>query len=279
MPDSLSAPTPEAFPRSSLMKRCAKELLAWLGLPRERRQLAHDVITSGVGMHGEPFRFHEDGLCTIHNCDFLASPRFERAYAAGVATGSWRGWSLRWRAYILCWAAEWAFRLTGDFVECGVNKGGNVRMILDYLGADRFDRRFFLLDTFNGFDPGLMSEDEKAAVEQAYEYSDCLDEVTRTFAPFPSVKIIPGAVPGTLPQIDATTVAFVSIDMNCVEPEIAAANFLWGRMPPGGIMILDDYGFAQHYRQKIAFDEFAAAKGLSFLSLPTGQGIIFKPVA
>jgi hypothetical protein len=41
-------------------------------------------------------------------------------------------------------------------------------------------------------------------------------------------------------------------------------------------MILDDYGFSAHRPQKAAFDDFAAARGTQVLSLPTGQGLIFK---
>ncbi|MEI2722448.1 MAG: hypothetical protein V9H26_02565 [Verrucomicrobiota bacterium] len=66
--------------------------------------------------------------------------------------------------------------------------------------------------------------------------------------------------------------------MNCVAPEIEAATYLWDRLVPGGIIILDDYGFSQHHLQKAAFDHFAEAKGVRIMSLPTGQGLIFKPM-
>jgi hypothetical protein len=64
--------------------------------------------------------------------------------------------------------------------------------------------------------------------------------------------------------------------MNCVAPEIAAADFFWNKISVGGVMILDDYGFPQHINQKIAFDKFALEKKVEILCLPTGQGIIFK---
>src|SRR5205807_1404342 len=140
------------------------------------------------GMHGEPFRFDEDGLRTIHNCDFLHDPHFVGAYAAGEATQSWRGWPLRWRAHVICWAAERATMLRGDFVECGVNRGGNARMIIEYLGASTFaGRQFYLLDTFKGFDPAQLSEGERR-VANIYPYVECLSDVRETFAPFSFVS-------------------------------------------------------------------------------------------
>ena len=102
------------------------------------------MLRNGMGMHGEKFRFAEDGLCTIHNCDFLSDPFFLKAYEAGVRTGSWNDWHLRWRAYVVCWASGHASVLKGDFAECGVNKGGYGRMIIEYLGTDRFLSSYIL---------------------------------------------------------------------------------------------------------------------------------------
>lgn len=260
-----------------------KDLRAALGywsLPPTKRALVQQVIASGAGMHGEAFRFFEDGLCTIHNADFISESGFQRAYAAGEATGSWKGWALRWRAYVVCWCAQWAGRIGGDFIECGVNRGGNARMIIEYLGlTDKSGGPiFYLLDTFEGFAEDLLLPEEKGSVVGGYRYPNCLDAVRDTFKSYPFVRIIPGAVPSTLKEVQSTRVAFLSIDMNCVEPEIAAATFLWDRLLPGGVVVLDDYGFSRHHLQKGAFDRFASTRSVQVLSLPTGQGLIFKPL-
>lgn len=107
------------------------------------------------------------------------------------------------------------------------------------------------------------------------EYDECYEDVGRTFSGF-LVKIIRGVVPVTLPQITASKVAYVSLDMNCAAPELGAAEYLWLRMVHGAIMVLDDYGWLRHAATKKAFDQFAAQKGVPLLSLPTRQGIIVK---
>jgi hypothetical protein len=84
-------------------------------------------------------------------------------------------------------------------------------------------------------------------------------------------------VPDTLEKVPATQVSFLSIDMNCVAPEIAAADFFWPELSRGAIVVLDDYGFTARLEQKRAFDEFAGRNGVSVLSLPTGQGMLIKP--
>jgi hypothetical protein len=65
--------------------------------------------------------------------------------------------------------------------------------------------------------------------------------------------------------------------MNCAAPEVAAARHFWPKMSPGGMIVLDDYGFTVHVEQRRAFDSFAAEQGVPLLALPTGQGLILKP--
>lgn len=220
--------------------------------------------------------YEEDGLATIHNCDFIDRPDFRRAYAAGERTGSWSG--NRWRAHVYAWFAGQAFSLDGDFVECGVNKGGYARMLFDYLPLAGSPRKFFLLDTFRGFDPDVVSADERErGVMERYQYSDCFEEVQRTFAPFPNAVLVRGPIPATLRDVPADRVAFLSIDMNCVAPEIAAAEHFWDRMVQRGVILLDDYGHPFHIDQKRAFDEFAHARGVRILSLPTAQAVMVRP--
>jgi hypothetical protein len=65
--------------------------------------------------------------------------------------------------------------------------------------------------------------------------------------------------------------------MNCVIPEIKAAEYFWDRMMSGGMILLDDYGWHGFEEQKKGFDKFAMERGVQVLTLPTGQGLIIKP--
>ena len=94
--------------------------------------------------------YDQDGLWTVHNCDFMKEARFTGAYEAGESTGSWHGMQIHWRAYVACWAANKAAAVEGDFVECGVNRGGLARAVIEYVDFGRLKKRFYLLDTFSG---------------------------------------------------------------------------------------------------------------------------------
>jgi hypothetical protein len=220
--------------------------------------------------------YNDGHLISFHNADFLKDPLFAESYRLGnEATNSWGGYQLWWRVHVICWAAAHEKLLEGDFVECGVNRGGFSRAAMHYIDFTNMpDRTFYLLDTFCG----IPEQDRHLAAEGCvHRYHECYEDVCRTFAPFPNARLIRGRVPETLPQVAAEKVCYLSIDMNCAEPEIAALEFFWGKLVPGAVAVLDDYGAGVwHLRQKDAFDQFAKRHGVEILSLPTCQGLIVK---
>ena len=224
-----------------------------------------------------PLTYNQDGLATIHNCDFMKDGRFMEAYNLGKQTGSWGKMDIHWRAYIACWAANKVKDLEGDFVECGVNKGGLALTLMQYINFKDMPKTFYLLDTFCGLSDKYITEGERKLGRKDGGYEECYEEVKETFMDFKNIKIIRGTVPDTLVQVKAKRIVYLSLDMNCVIPEISAAEFFWEKLVSGGIVLLDDYGWEGFSCQKRAFDDFAIRKKIQILQLPTGQGLIFKP--
>lgn len=240
------------------------------------RQASRMAKKYGYELVAGPLTYNQDGLASTHNCDFMKDKLFMESYALGKRTGSWGAADIPWRAFVCCWAANKAKHLAGDFVECGVNKGGYSRAIMHYIDFPSLHKKFHLLDTFEGLSEKYITEAEKKEGVKPGGYEECYAEVKETFKDF-NVQIIKGTVPDTLPQVETKKVCYLSIDMNCVAPEIAAAEFFWDKLASGAPLVLDDYGWAGHIEQKRAFDAFAAQRGVQVLSLPTGQGLIFKP--
>lgn len=221
--------------------------------------------------------YAQDGLHSLHCADFMKDKRFAKAYAAGEATGSWSGATVHWRAYIACWLAERASSLGGDFIECGVNRGGISRAIVSYLGAKLQGRRFYLLDTFQGIPVSILSDREMRHNKYFKEnYTECYQDVLNTFREFPEVSVVRGLVPDTFIEVESEQFCFTHIDMNNAISEIAAAEYLWPRLVPGGFMLLDDYGWQINVDQRQAFDRFATERNMTVLALPTGQGLLMK---
>jgi hypothetical protein len=221
-----------------------------------------------------PWTFDADGLWTVHNTDFLREPVFAAAYEAASATNSWDGEDVRFRAYVACWAAQQARHIGGDFVECGVNRGGLAMAQMRTVGFENLDKNYWLVDTYAGFPDSqrhLVSE-----VQKQERYSECYQEVLQTFAPYPNARVIRGVVPEVLPQVKAEKVCYLSLDMNCAEPEIAALEWFWDKLSPGAIVLMDDYAYIGYGRQKEALDALSAQKKVPILGLPTGQGLLIK---
>lgn len=222
--------------------------------------------------------YNEDGLVSAHYPSFLDDPTYLSAYASGQATGSWPHGNLRWRAHVVCWAAARGATLPGDFVECGVNRGGYAMTVIRSTNFPELKKRFYLLDTYEGLVAAQLTAEERDAGLRGGGYVPCYDAVLKTFEPYSNqVRIIRGIVPDTLPQVEAEQVAFLSLDMNASAPEIAAAEYFWDRLVSGASIVLDDYGWRKHAAQRHAFDAFARRHDVPLLALPTGQGLIIKP--
>jgi O-methyltransferase len=218
-----------------------------------------------------------DGFRTMHSVASLRDPAFLAAYAQAKAIGAWHGADVEWRAYTVCWAAMKARSLEGDYVECGVDRGGFSRAAMEYIGfSDLLDKRFYLVDTYRGIPTETLVDDAHGDF-LAGRYGDTYEAVTKTFAPFPNAVVVRGSVPDILPTVAAEKVCYVCIDLNTTGPSVAAAEFFWDRMVSGAPMILDDYGHTYFAGMQQGLDEFARRRGGQVLSLPTGQGLIFKP--
>src|SRR5678816_2835888 len=144
-----------------------------------------------------PLTYNQDGLASVHNADFMKSPLFVESYALGKSTGSWGESDVHWRAFVACWAADKAKTLPGDFVECGVNKGGLSRTVINYIDFNSLGKKFYLLDTFAGLSEKYISDTERDRGIEPGGYEECFADVCKTFENF-NVQIIRGSVPHTL---------------------------------------------------------------------------------
>ncbi|MGV9800278.1 TylF/MycF/NovP-related O-methyltransferase [Mycobacterium sp. NPDC003449] len=235
-----------------------------------------------------PDVYSNDALICFNSHAFMEDPGFQRAYQRGaqaLGESDWYQW--HWRVHVGLWAAASASKLEGDFVECGVSYGFLSSAVMEHLDWDRLGKQFYLLDTFAGLDPRFVSDREReaGALEKSEEllrngmYVSSVDSVKANFAQWRNQRIIVGAVPETLEQVDADAVAFLHIDMNCAPPEVATLRYFWPRLTPGAFVLLDDYANRGRDEQRIAMDEVAAELGVSVCALPTGQGLLIKPAA
>lgn len=225
-------------------------------------------------------RYANDLLYTYHNADFINTPKFSKIYAEVKATGGklLSNYDIQWRIHVITWFANSVKNLEGDFIDCGVNTGFCPLAVIRHTDFNTLKKTYFLFDTFYGMDPKYSSQYEmERHATLGYGKNDFIyEEVKHRFKDY-NVQIIKGAIPETLTIPVINKIAYLSIDMNSVVPEVEALNYFWDKIVQGGVIILDDYGYPGCEDQKEAHDKFAKSKNVEILSLPTCQGIIIKP--
>lgn len=272
----------ESPKKDSQLKRMQKRLF------KKERQVARlQARQRSIDSHIGSAEYNHDGLVVWgKDVSFLREPSFVKAYEAGMNSGhklarekgSDKDIHIEWRVHVACWAAWHAKQLPGSFVECGVNTGIFSLAVCNYIDFNSTDKDFFLFDTFEGIPKEQMAEQETDRTRlNQIAYEECYEVARRNFEPFPRARLVHGTVPGTLDSVDIGEVCYLSIDMNIAEPEIANVEFFWDKLAHGAPVLLDDYAWHNHTLQKEEMDNVAFRKGVKILTMPTGQGLLFKP--
>lgn len=232
--------------------------------------------------------FWGDRLLTIDkSMGFLAEEKFNAAYEAVRGQHQYDQYAspqtFAWRLHTLVWAAQSSLKVEGDFVECGVFRGDMSWVISQVVDFAAKNKEFYLYDTFEGFSDKYSSNDDfpdhPGFIEYANQYyadPSLYPYVRERFADRNDIKVIKGIVPDVLEKIAPKKIAFMHIDLNSAAAEIGALEVLFPRLSPGGMLVFDDYGWKQFFKQKDAEDAFMRERGYEILELPTGQGLVVK---
>lgn len=188
--------------------------------------------------------------------------------------------------------------IPGDFVECGVWRGGSVMAMLNELRKmEAMDRRVWLYDTFAGMTPPSSADVEASTGRHANELlsatpkdtgnnvwciadvQDVTRNVTTTGYPLDLIKFIEGDMAETLNESTPDTIALLRLDTDWYESTRKSLEVLYPRLAVGGVCILDDYGHWQGARK--AVDEYFAALGHRPLMHPIDYSgrIFLKPAS
>jgi O-methyltransferase len=167
-------------------------------------------------------------------------------------------------------------KIPGDLVECGVWRGGGMKLAAQALLAlGAADRRLFLYDTFEGMtepDPAVdvdssgnkavndWTEIQLRGVKWSYA---SIEEVREVIAgsgyPMDKVVLVKGPVEDTIPATVPDSISLLRLDTDWYSSTKHEIEHLYRRLSPQGVLILDDYG---HYRgAQQAIDEYFERAG------------------
>jgi hypothetical protein len=185
-------------------------------------------------------------------------------------------------------------QIPGDIAECGVWNGGS--MLLAALALVHFgdtSRKIYLYDTFAGMPrpddvdkrwdgiPALPTWQNYAATGKQWGYGGTMEMVQQVMrvSNYPADKLIfvEGMVEDTIPAQMAERLSLLRLDTDFYKSTYHELVHLYPTLSPGGILIVDDYGYYQGSR--IATDQYIAENNLKvFLNrVDDSVRLIVKP--
>jgi O-methyltransferase len=199
------------------------------------------------------------------------------------------------KLYALIMATRYVARhsIPGDIVECGVWRGGSMQAAArTLLACGDTERDLYLFDTYEGMPPPSDADVRLAdgtSAEQLLAASSreskvwavaTLEDVRGAFAdvPYPQERVhfVKGLVEDTIPDEAPDRIAILRLDTDWYESTRHELEHLYPRLSPGGVLLIDDYGYWQGSRK--AVDEFIERTGARLLLQRMSSGrIAVKP--
>ncbi len=169
----------------------------------------------------------------------------------------------------------------GNVAECGCWRGLSSYQIASNLKRMGFNQTFLIFDSFEGLSE-YKEEDGKHTLTPAEEevrreqFACSLDIVKQNLREFDFIFFKKGWIPERFEESSDMAFSFVHIDVDMYQPIRDSLEFFYPRLIPGGIIVLDDYGFLGFPGAKKATDEYLIDKSDFFLPLPSGSAFIIK---
>lgn len=141
-------------------------------------------------------------------------------------------------------------KIPGDFVECGIWRGGASILMRGVLSIKNcHDRIVYVVDSFEGLPPPNPLEYPSDQGWDLYLFSELavgLDEVAANFLRYglldDQVQFVKGWFKDTLPNLKSETISVLRLDGDLYESTIDILNNLYSKVSIGGFIIVDDYG-------------------------------------
>jgi hypothetical protein len=201
---------------------------------------------------------------------WLGDPGFERVYAASNG----RTLVSRDRCYVLWRTLRQSLALDGEVLECGVFRGGTALLEATTIRESGAERPLHLVDSFAGMPDTTDGVDRFREGDFA---GTSAEDVRQALSPFPFARVHQGFIPEILDRTGIGSLAWANIDVDLYAAVRDCLEFIYPRLVPGGVMILDDYGFPSCPGVRRALDEFfAEGRPEVPICLPTGQCLVFK---
>lgn len=167
----------------------------------------------------------------------------------------------------------------GSTAECGVRRGTGSALICQALRETyQNSDRHFAFDSFEGL-PEPDESDRMKNGQQKWKKGKLrteLEVARDLLAEFAFCQVVKGWIPDSLAVAAEHRFRYVHIDVDLHRPTWDSLVFFYPRMVAGGVLLLDDHGFANCPGARKAAEEFFADKPERIVEVPTGQALVVK---
>ncbi|MAZ80001.1 MAG: hypothetical protein CMD72_04570 [Gammaproteobacteria bacterium] len=235
------------------------------GANKFRALLNQMASTIEINKEKSPVFAADNMLLIAKICGFLHDDKFVE-----IANKHFLGDNLHssivWRIHILSWAIESCKNLDGDFIEFGCYDAKVANFLIEFNDIKIMNKTFHLYDIF----------DNPPTAKGEMHSPELYNDVKEMMSKYDFVNVVRGLLPDSFKSQIPDKLAFVHMDLNSAETEIALLNLFFDKLVPGGMLILDDYGTMGYEKQYYKEKEFFANLNYSVLELPTGGGLVIK---
>lgn len=179
------------------------------------------------------------------------------------------------RKVLLEYARYAVGRVGGNTVECGVYKGlGSHLISMARKEREACGGYHFIFDSFEGLsapshEDGSYWAKGNLACDEA--------EVRENLMEFDFVKYFKGWIPTRFGEVEKQRFCLVHIDVDLATPTRESLEFFYPRIKPGGVIIVDDYGFASCPGVTAVVEDFVReTASASLVRFPTGGALIVQ---
>lgn len=181
------------------------------------------------------------------------------------------------RRWMLNQLVRLASAVPGDTAECGVFNGSSSFVICQAnRQASIAGKRHHMFDSFAGLSaPEADDGDHWKKGDLSYG----VQLVQQNLAAFAGdTAYYPGWIPERFADVNEIRFSFVHIDVDLYQPTRDSMAFFYERMNPGGVILVDDYGFTSCPGATKAVDEVLDTAPEAMLRLSGGGGFIVKGI-
>jgi O-methyltransferase len=183
--------------------------------------------------------------------------------------------------------------IQGDFVECGVYKGGNALIAAQIFKSRDLDKKIILFDTFKGMTKPIALDvknftEESASVKFAKlhleNYNEwCYSSLLEVKSNFKvknllsdNIIFVAGDVNDTLGNTSnlPSAISVLRLDTDWYQSTKKELEVLYPKLSPGGVLIIDDYGSWQGAKK--ATDDYFKHEKIFFSQIDDGARISVK---